>query len=52
MFPEALLSLRLQLIVLYMIILVVLLSSDAHHVLEVARGGVLILHTFVLLETL
>ena len=51
-FPKALLSLSLQLIVLDMVILVVLLS-DAHHILEVPRGGWdLILRTLVLLETL
>ena len=51
MFPEALLGLSLQLIVLDMVILIVLLS-DSHHVLEVARGWDLILRTFILLETL
>ncbi len=51
MFPEALLSLSLQLIVLDMVILVALLS-DTHHVLEVTRGRVLILRPFMLLETL
>ena len=51
MFPEALLSLSLQLIVLDMVILIVLFS-DTHHVLEVARGGDLILRAFMLLDTL
>lgn len=51
MFPEALLGLSLQLIVLDMVILIVLLS-DPHHVLEIARGWDLILRTFMLLETL
>jgi len=51
MFSEALLSLSLQLIVLDMVILVVLLSYS-HHILEVARRGDLILRSFLLLETL
>ena len=51
MFSEALLSLSFQLIVLDMVILVVLLSNS-HHILEVARGGDLILRSFLLLETL
>ena len=51
MFSEALLSLSLQLIILHMVILVVLLSNS-HHILEVARGGDLILRTFLLLDTL
>ena len=51
MFSEALLSLSLELVVLHMVILVVLLSNS-HHILEVARGGDLILRTFLLLDTL